>query len=151
MIPPGDRPEHDYSWHSDPESKELERLTGPPDVETFSLPSRREMAQHEARNIGNLPIRAKDIRIRVWEADKSTVTFTLDEATAALMMFAARALMMNYQAHAREVRLYGRTLNGWGKRNREAIADRLERHVARLAMVDREYRRETEGDRLWGM
>lgn len=153
MIPVGDRPDRDYTYRSDPHQRELKRLTGEPDPEVFALWGAREMQAHLRRNLASYPLQAVDVRVRVWNHhERETLTLTMDEPTAALVMFAVRALMIEYQAHAREVRLYGETLepDTWGRKNREEIASRLERHIARLSMVDDAYREEVRRE-FWGM
>ena len=91
------------------------------------------MQAHLRRNLASYPLQAVEVRVRVRNHhERETLTLTMDEPTAALVMFAVRALMIGYQAHAREVRLDGETLqpDTWGRKNREDIASGLERHIA---------------------
>ena len=74
--------------------------------------------------------------------DTRTVSLILDEATASTVLFAVAAHADEREAHVREVERYGQTLpeGTYGRRNRQAIAARETRIVARLRAVERAYR-----------
>lgn len=81
---------------------------------------------------------------------RHTVTLLLDERHASAVIYAARALAADYEAHAREVRAVAATLppDSYGASNRQFIAIRHERIASRLRLVESNYRTEvSEGGR----
>ena len=75
---------------------------------------------------------------------RHTVTLLLDERHATAMIYAARVLAAEYEAHAREVRAVAATLppDSYGASNRSFIAIRHERIATRLRTVESNYRAE---------
>ena len=71
-----------------------------------------------------------------------TVSFTLDAATANIVMFAIAAHAGEREAHVREVQQFGHSLpeGSYGRRNRQAIATREARVATRLRAVEEAYR-----------
>ena len=70
-----------------------------------------------------------------------TVSLTLDEATANLVIYAIAADAGDREAHAREVEQFGRGLpeGSYGRRNREVIAAHEMHAAQRLRAVERAY------------
>jgi hypothetical protein len=77
-----------------------------------------------------------------------TVTLVLDATTANIAMFAIAAHADEREAHVREVERFAQTLpeGSYGRRNREAIADRETRVAARLRTVEQIYRMALDRD-----
>jgi hypothetical protein len=77
-----------------------------------------------------------------------TVSLILDEATASIALFAVAAHADEREAHVREVERYGQTLpeGSYGRRNRQAIADRETRVAARLRAIEHAYRMAIDRD-----
>jgi len=75
---------------------------------------------------------------------RHTVTLLLDEQHATAVIYAARVLAADYEAHALEVRAVAATLPSWsyGAENRQFIAIRHERVASRLRLVESNYRTE---------
>jgi len=75
---------------------------------------------------------------------RHTVTLLLDEQHATAVIYAARVLAADYEAHAREVRAVAATLppDSYGASNRSFIAIRDERIASRLRLVESNYRTE---------
>jgi hypothetical protein len=73
--------------------------------------------------------------------ETQTVTLVLATATANAIIFAVAAHVEEREAHIREVQTYGQTLpeGSYGRRNRQAIATRETRVVARLRAVEHAY------------
>ncbi len=89
-----------------------------------------------------------DILARVYpDPGRATVALLLDESTANVLVYAARALAAESEAHAREVRAVAAALpvGSYGRKNRERIAVRQERVAARCRAVEVNYRTAHEG------
>ena len=71
------------------------------------------------------------------DPETGTVTLVLDATTASIAMFALAAHADEREAHIREVEQYGADLpeGSYGRRNRQAIAARENRVVARLRAI----------------
>ena len=80
--------------------------------------------------------------------ESQTITLVLDATTASAVIFAIAAHADERKAHIREVQSYGQTLpeDSYGRRNRQAIATRETRVVARLRAVEHAYRTAIERD-----
>jgi hypothetical protein len=78
---------------------------------------------------------------------RHTVSLLLDDRTANCLIYAARVLAAEYEAHAREVRLVSATLPpvSYGAVNRLRIAWRHERIAERLRLLERNYQTEVSG------
>src|SRR5580704_13670710 len=74
--------------------------------------------------------------------EPQTVSLVLDDTTANIALFAIAAHADEREAHIREVERYGQNLpeDSYGRRNRQAIAAREIRIVARLRAVEHAYR-----------
>jgi hypothetical protein len=81
-----------------------------------------------------------------------TVTLVLDATTANVAMFAIAAHADEREAHVREVERFGQNLpeGSYGRRNRQAIADRETRIAGRLRAIEHAYRTATERDTAHG-
>ena len=81
-----------------------------------------------------------------------TVTLVLDATTANVAMFAIAAHADEREAHVREVERFGQNLpeGSYGRRNRQAIADRETRIAARLRAIEHAYRTATERNTVHG-
>jgi hypothetical protein len=77
-----------------------------------------------------------------------TVSLTLDEATANLVIYAIAADAGDREAHAREVEQFGRGLpeGSYGRRNREVIAAHEMHAARRLRAVERAYQTALDHD-----
>lgn len=110
------------------------------DIEQQRLPMRRrELAEFYSRDVGaNTDAPRAEIAT---DEKHDTVTITLDSRTAGVLIYAARLMMANYQAHANEVRMVARQMpqGSFGSTNRIVIADRHMRIVGRLRVVERSY------------
>lgn len=86
------------------------------------------------------------------DEEDRTVTMLLDSKTAAVLLYAARLLFTNCEAHAREVRLAAGQLPeaSYGRKNREEIAARQERIASRIRALDLAYRQAVD-DATWGI
>ena len=75
------------------------------------------------------------------DPETQTVTLVLDATTASIAMFAIAAHADEREAHVREVERFGASLpeGSYGRRNRQAIADRETRVAARLHAIERAY------------
>ena len=84
--------------------------------------------------------------------ETQTVTLVLDTTTANAVLFAVAAHADEREAHIREVERYGQTLpeGSYGRRNRQAIADRETRITTRLRAVEQAYRMVIERDTAYG-
>jgi hypothetical protein len=82
------------------------------------------------------------------DPETQAVSFVLDATTANIAMFAIAAHADEREAHVREVERSGRSLpeGSYGRRNRQAIADRETRVAARLRAVEQAYRTAIEHD-----
>ena len=82
------------------------------------------------------------------DPDSQTVSLILDATTANAVMFAVAAHADEREAHVREVDRFGQSLpeGSYGRRNRQAIADRETRVATRLRAVEHAYRTATERD-----
>lgn len=71
-----------------------------------------------------------------------TISLVLDDATANAAIHAIRIQAIDREAHTREVQHYGQEFpeNSYGRRNRQAIADRETRIAERLRAIERAYR-----------
>lgn len=100
-----------------------------------------------ARNVGTVVLDPSAINCRIWEGGES-VTLTMDDRTAAVIIYAARLVAAQFEGHAREVRaLSGQFPQGsYGYKNRVGIADRQTRLAARLRVVESKYRDEVGKD-----
>jgi len=80
--------------------------------------------------------------------ETQTVTLVLDTTTANAVMFAIAAHADEREAHIREVQSYAQTLleDSYGRRNRQAIANRETRITSRLRAVEHAYRTAIEHD-----
>ena len=80
--------------------------------------------------------------------ESQTVTLVLDATTASIAMHAIAAHADEREAHIREVERFGQSLpeGSYGRRNRQAIAARETRVVARLRAVEHAYRMAIERD-----
>src|SRR6204780_1268107 len=76
------------------------------------------------------------------DPDTHTVTLVLDATTANIALFAIAAHADEREAHLREVERSGHTLpeGSYGRRNRQAIAERETRIATRLRAVEQAYR-----------
>jgi hypothetical protein len=76
------------------------------------------------------------------------VSLVLDATTATIAMFAIAAHAGEREAHVREVERSGQSLpeGSYGRRNRQAIADRETRIAGRLRAVEQAYRTAIEHD-----
>jgi hypothetical protein len=76
------------------------------------------------------------------DPERHTVTLLLDETTANTVIYAARLMAADSEAHAREVRMVAGTLppESYGAANRYKIAARHERVAARLRVLEGNYR-----------
>jgi NaMN:DMB phosphoribosyltransferase len=76
------------------------------------------------------------------------VCLILDATTASTAIFAITAHADQREAHIREVEHFGQNLpeGSYGRRNRQAIADRETRIATRLRTIERAYRTATEHD-----
>jgi hypothetical protein len=79
-----------------------------------------------------------------------TVSLVLDDATANAAIHAITAHAMDREAHTREVQHYSQNLpeNSYGRRNRQAIADRETRIAERLRAIERAYRTALDYDAM---
>jgi hypothetical protein len=77
-----------------------------------------------------------------------TVSLVLDATTANIAMFAIAAHADEREAHVREVQRFAQTLpdGSYGRRNRQAIAERETRVAARLRAVEQVYRMALDRD-----
>jgi hypothetical protein len=82
------------------------------------------------------------------DPETQTVSLVLDDTTANIAMFAIAAHADEREAHLREVERSGQNLpeGSYGRRNRQAIAARETRVVARLRAVEHAYRTAIERD-----
>lgn len=73
---------------------------------------------------------------------RHTVSLLMDEFTANALIYAARALAAESEAHARELRAVGASLppDSYGASNRHHAATRLERVATRLRAVEGTFR-----------
>jgi hypothetical protein len=80
-----------------------------------------------------------------------TVTLILDATTANAAIFAITAHADEREAHVREVEQFGQSLpeGSYGRRNRQAIADRETRVATRLRAVEHAYRMAIERDSMY--
>jgi hypothetical protein len=76
------------------------------------------------------------------DAESRTVSIILDDTTANITVFAISSFAGDREAHVREVEQLGETLpeDSYGRRNRQVIAARERRIVARLRAVERAYK-----------
>jgi hypothetical protein len=82
------------------------------------------------------------------DRETQTVSLVLDETTANVAIFAIAAHADEREAHIREVEHFGQQMpeGSYGRRNRQAIAARESRVVARLRSVEQAYRKAIERD-----
>ena len=79
-----------------------------------------------------------------------TISFILDDATANAAIHAIAVHVMDREAHTREVQRYSQNFpeNSYGRRNRQAIADRETRIAERLRAIERAYRTALDHDAM---
>jgi hypothetical protein len=79
-----------------------------------------------------------------------TVSLVLDDATANAAIHAIADHAMDREAHTREVQRYSQNFpeNSYGRRNRQAIADRETRIAERLRAIERAYRTALDYDAM---
>jgi hypothetical protein len=82
------------------------------------------------------------------DPDSQTVTLVLDAATANIAIYAISAHAQEHEAHLREVQLHAQDLpeGSYGRRNRQAIADRETRITTRLRAIEHAYQTAIERD-----
>ena len=83
-----------------------------------------------------------------YDPDSQTVTLVLDAATANTALYAITAHAQEHEAHLREVQLHAQDLpeGSYGRRNRQAIADRETRITTRLRAIEHAYQTAIERD-----
>jgi hypothetical protein len=83
-----------------------------------------------------------------YDPDGQTVTLVLDAATANTALYAITAHAQEHEAHLREVQLHAQELpeGSYGRRNRQAIADRETRITTRLRAIEHAYQTAIERD-----
>ncbi len=76
-----------------------------------------------------------------YDPDGQTVTLVLDAATANTAIYAITAHAQEREAHLREIQLHAQHLpeDSYGRRNRQAIADRETRITSRLRAIEQAY------------
>lgn len=79
-----------------------------------------------------------------------TVSLVMDDATANAAIHAITTHAMDREAHTREVQRYSESFpkDSYGRRNREAIADRETRVANRLRAIERAYRAALDYDAM---
>jgi len=84
------------------------------------------------------------------DPDSQTVTLVLDAATANIAIYAIAAHAQEREAHLREVQLHAQDLpeGSYGRRNRQAIADRETRITTRLRAIEHAYQTAIERDHV---
>ena len=82
------------------------------------------------------------------DPDSQTVTLVLDAATANTAIHAITTHAQEREAHLREVQLHAQHLpdGSYGRRNRQAIADRETRITTRLRAIEHAYQVAIEHD-----
>jgi hypothetical protein len=81
------------------------------------------------------------IALACHDPDGQTVTLVLDTATANTAIYAITAHAQEREAYLREIRLHAQDLpeGSYGRRNRQAIADRETRVTTRLRAIEQAY------------
>jgi hypothetical protein len=82
------------------------------------------------------------------DPESQTVTFVLDAVTANIAVYAITAHAQEREAHLREIQLHAQDLpeGSYGRRNRQAIADRETRITTRLRAIQQAYQAAIEHD-----
>lgn len=112
--------------------------------------TRREFMEQQTRDVGADP---NEGIADVWlDEEADLVTMVLDPKTAAVVMYAARLMASDMEAHSREVLdVAGKLPEGsYGRQNREEIASRRGRVARRLRVLERAYQDVIDKE-FWGI